>query len=422
MVTGDGGAGRTTAAAATAVRSARRGTRTLLLTGDHGPDDHGFRLHGTDPGAADAHGLGSLLGHTVPAGRPVEVEPGLAVHRFGPRPGADDPAALTHFAAELLGTRPLDPEEFTALPGAAETALLRALREHVADPRWDLVVVDCPPLPVTLTALALPERLHRHLDRLLPAERRAARALHPLLAAVAGAPVPPERLYEVAGRVRAAVAAARTVVEDNATTVHLVLPPQRAAQALRRARPALALFGHRLEALLVNQVLPTGSGDPWLAALSARQRDGIEALRTAGLPVRELPHLGREPAGRDDLAALGAGLAVAPRPPGPAAEPWTVLPSGADAHGADAHGADVHGAEEGQFTWRLPLPGAERSDLHLVRRDDELVVDLGPYRRILPLPAVLRRCTAAGASVRDGALLVRFTPDPGLWPRRRTVG
>jgi arsenite-transporting ATPase len=74
-------------------------------------------------------------------------------------------------------------------------------------------------------------------------------------------------------------------------------------------------------------------------------------------------------------------------------------------------------ADEGCFVWTLPLPGATREGLDLVRRGDELVVDAGGFRRIVPLPSALRRCTVAGAALREGALQVRFTPDPGLWPR-----
>jgi arsenite-transporting ATPase len=74
-------------------------------------------------------------------------------------------------------------------------------------------------------------------------------------------------------------------------------------------------------------------------------------------------------------------------------------------------------AADGTFVWTLPLPGAAREGLDLVRRGDELVVDAGGFRRIVPLPSALRRCTVAGAALRDAALTVRFTPDPEVWPR-----
>ncbi len=50
------------------------------------------------------------------------------------------------------------------------------------------------------------------------------------------------------------------------------------------------------------------------------------------------------------------------------------------------------------LVWHIPLPGATRDELDLVRRGDELVVTAGPFRRIVPLPSALRRCTVDGAS------------------------
>ncbi|MYV67729.1 ArsA family ATPase, partial [Streptomyces sp. SID2131] len=72
---------------------------------------------------------------------------------------------------------------------------------------------------------------------------------------------------------------------------------------------------------------------------------------------------------------------------------------------------------DGVLVWHLPLPGAVKEELSLVRRGDELLLTAGPFRRNLPLPGALRRCTVTGAGLVDGDLRVRFTPDPGLWPR-----
>lgn len=69
------------------------------------------------------------------------------------------------------------------------------------------------------------------------------------------------------------------------------------------------------------------------------------------------------------------------------------------------------------LVWVVPLPRAEKRELDLIRRGDELLLTVGPYRRIVPLPSALRRCTVSGAALADGELRIRFTPDPGLWPR-----
>ena len=118
-----------------------------------------------------------------------------------------------------------------------------------------------------------------------------------------------------------------------------------------------------------------------------------------------LAHLGHEPQGWADLAALAEAHApaLALGPGGGLPAEWPV--------------EDLLRTPEQVLVWRIPLPGATRRDLDLVRRGDELVLGVGPYRRTLTLPSALRRCTVAGAALREGVLAVRFAPDPGLWPR-----
>ncbi|MDN3246833.1 MULTISPECIES: ArsA-related P-loop ATPase [unclassified Streptomyces] len=386
LITGPGGSGRTTVAAATALAAARQGTRTLLLGADR--DDT----------------LGAALGvRTGP--EPVTVEPGLTARRPDPAQGfRDGLAALQDRAAsalDLLGASRLDPEELTPLPGADELALLRALRDAALAEAHDLLVVDLPPAPRALALLALPEELRRYLRRLLPPERQAARALRPVLGRLAGVPMPAEALYEAAARWDLELAATEAVIADRNTVVRLVAEPGPAgADAVRSTGLGLALRGLRTDLLVANRVLPEEvPADSWLGGPLAQQRKALEEWQGA-YDVRTVAHLGRDPRGADDLAALDVPV-VAP-----------------DATPAEWPVADRL-AEDGVLVWHIPLPGAVREELDLVRRGDELVVTAGPFRRIVPLPSALRRCTVDGAALREGTLAVRFTPDPRLWPRGR---
>ena len=383
LITGQGGTGRTTVAAATALKAARDGTRTLVLTADR-----------TDT-------LGAALG--VPTGPdPVEAAPGLTAWR--PDAAARFREDLTAFqrrattALDLLGASRLDAEEVTPLPGAEELALLRALRDAALSDAYGLLVVDLPPAPQALALLSLPEELRRYLRRLLPPERQAARALRPVLGRLAGVPMPSEWLYETAARWDVELAAVQAVLEDRATTLRLVAEPGPAgSDAVRTATTALALRGLPVETLIANRVLPAATQDIWLAALAAQQRKTLEEWAQSHDP-REVPHAGHDPRGPHDLAALPVpGVNPAPDP-----VEWPVTDRLAD---------------DGVLVWSIPLPGAIRDDLDLVRRGDELVVTVGPFRRIVPLPSALRRCTVAGAALREGELRIRFAPDPALWPR-----
>ncbi|MFF9084988.1 ArsA family ATPase [Streptomyces sp. NPDC014991] len=382
LITGPGGSGRTTIAAATALTAAREGHRTLLLSADR-----------TDtPGTA----LGAATGPD-----PTGAAERLTVWR--PDASARLREDLTAFQTraanvlDLLGAARLDAEEVTPLPGAEKLSLLRALRDAALSERHDLLVVDLPAIGQALALLGLPEELRRYLRRLLPPERQAARALRPVLGRLAGVPMPAEWLYETAARWDVELAAVQAVLADRNTAVRLVAEPGPAgADAVRDACLGLALRGLRTESLIANRVLPESGGD-WLAGLLAQQRKTLDGWREQPYDVHPVPHLGRDPHGPDDLEAL----AVPGVNPAPAPVEWPVTD---------------RMAEDGVLVWHLPLPGAIREELDLIRRGDELLITAGPFRRIVPLPSALRRCTVAGAALREGELRIRFAPDPGLWP------
>ncbi|MFI1517737.1 ArsA family ATPase [Kitasatospora cineracea] len=371
-------------AAATALHHARQGSDTLLLAAD-------------DPHRAVDDLLGVRLGP-----EPVDLERHLAAVRLDEQ--AAFRAALDGYrdrlapALDLIGAQPLDPDELAPLPGTRALALLRALPRAKAE----VLVVAAPPPAELIATLALPAQLERYLARLLPEQRQAARALRPLLAGLAGVPMPTDKLFEARAAASAALAEAAAAITAPGTTVRLVLDAARPApRALARIRAGLALHGLPLDAVVAHGALPaaaTGSADPWLAAAAARQDEQLAAVaeQVGAAPVL----VARQPDG--DLEALAERLyaAGAPRPPAPA-EPRV----------------EDRLAEENRLVWHLPLPGADRGELELLRRGDELVLGVGGYRRVLALPSGLRRCTVSGAGLADGVLSVRFTPDPALWPR-----
>ncbi|MGW4028571.1 ArsA family ATPase [Streptomyces sp. NPDC004838] len=455
LVTGLGGAGRTTIAAATALAAAGRGNRRILFLSTAPGEIFGTAPSGTAPS-------GAARPDAAPSGTPSRITDGLWAARIDP--AADFRAEFLSLqeraatALDLLGAARLADEELTELPGSEQFALLRALTT-LAPGEWDTVIVDMPPLRETIALLALPEQLRRYLRRLLPPERQAARALRPVLAQLAGVPMPAQWLYETAARWDEELTAVQTVVRSPDTTLRLVAEPgPAAADALRTAHSGLALHELRVDTLVANRILPRHSADTWLAGLAAQQEKCLHEWYeewTPGVSLVETAHAGRDPRGLDDLVRLAAtatgretdtgdtaghdGLTDGPLTDGLTDGPLTdgltdgPLAAGLDradedrpavaTRSGDTSAEDAFSQvedrreDDGILVWKISLPGAVKEDVGLVRRGDELLLTVGPFRRIVPLPSVLRRCTVSGAALTDGELAVRFTPDPGLWPR-----
>lgn len=412
LFTGKGGVGKTTTAAATAVRAARSGIKTLVMSTDAA---HSLGDALDVDLTASAAGLPDESGPT----RTVEVEPGLSAMQINaPHSLGSSWRVVQEYLLSVLATLGIDAvvaEELTSLPGAEEIAALLELRSQVESGPWDLVVVDCAPTAETLRLLALPEALAWHLDRLLPGQRGLIRSLRPAAAAAAGVPLPgPEVLDIITGWNRHLRAVQRLLTGEH-TSVRLVLTPERVVIAeSRRTWTSLSLYGFVVDAVVVNRVFPDAAQEPgsdgrpdaWRSGWNAAQRTGLVEVREsfAGLPVVVSPYLAREPIGPDALEEL----ALAQDPDGAYAA--GLLEPVAD------RGMTVTRMDDG-FMLSLPLPLVSASDVGLQRRDDELLVAVGDHRRVLTLPAALQRCEVRGASVREGLLKVRFVPDQEVWPR-----
>jgi arsenite-transporting ATPase len=165
----------------------------------------------------------------------------------------------------------------------------------------------------------------------------------------------------------------------------------------RRTYTYLSLFGYRVDAVIANRLLPQTIIDPWFERWREVQAEHLETIESsfAPLPVLRAELASDELVGADRLRGFGAVL-----------------------YGERDASASLHAGEPLKVTRRagayhltLQLPFAEHDDLEVGRRDDELLVRVGPYRRALLLPDSLRRRTIIDASLRQGRLRVVFAGD-----------
>lgn len=401
LFTGKGGVGKTTLAAATATRLAESGVKVLVAS--------------TDP----AHSLSDALGVPLDS-EPREVE--VSADGHGPHAVEVHTRALIDGAwAELrehlrtvlsgAGVSDIDAEELTVLPGIEDLLALTEVHRLAATGRWETVIVDCGPTAETLRLLSLPESMAGYLERLFPAHRRLVRGL---LAGMAGSDNV-ERWDSVAdalGRLAERLGALKDLLVDQGTSVRLVLTPEAVVAAeTRRTLTALGLQRIRVDGLVANRVVPhpgsaRGVAASWLRTRRGEQEAVLESLRaSAGLPVRTVEHCASEPVGASALSELARELYAEDDPLEGAESAPTIAVFGG--------GRTL----DSEYTLQVALPLHEQAELDLARVGDELAVTVDGRRRLITLPAVLRRCIVTSAVAGDDGLTVAFRPDPELWMR-----
>jgi arsenite-transporting ATPase len=233
-------------------------------------------------------------------------------------------------------------------------------------------------------------------------ERRMVKVLKPVLTRAAGVPMPGDTVFDALERLHADLAEVRALLVGPTASVRVVLTPEAVVVAeARRSLTSLSLYGYRVDGVIANRVFPAADPDEWRRQWVAAQASILAAVEASFAPIAvwRSPYRGCEPVGVDELRSFAAELYDGCEPGGVSGDPFAA-PAGDDPVVVRRQGSEV--------VLRVLLPFAEKGTVDLARHGDELVVTVGSYRRLLALPVGLRAAAVRGATMRDGALVVRF--------------
>ena len=386
LFTGKGGVGKTTTAAATALRCADAGLRTVVLS--------------TDP----AHSLADAF--DVPLGPlAAPICDGLWGQQLDAQERMEESwHDIQGYLREVFswaGVDGLEAEELSVIPGLDEIFALTDIKAYAESGDWDVVVVDCAPTAETIRFLSLPDILARYMERLFPVGRRVNKVLAPVLSRVTSLPVADDGVFAATSDFYERLEGVREILIDPArTSVRLVVNPERIVIAeARRTYTYLSLFGYRVDAVIANRLLPEAVADPWFERWKELHVEHLQTIQDSfsPLPVLTVELAPEELVGLDALRAFGDRVY-----------------GDLDAASILYEGQPLKITRRaGRTTLTLDLPFADREDLELGRRGDELLVRVGPYRRAITLPDSLRSRSVKDASLKQGKLKVTFEGRPG---------
>jgi arsenite-transporting ATPase len=379
LFTGKGGVGKTTCAAATALRAAEMGYRTLVLSSD------------------PAHSLADALD------RPLGPEPELVVPNLWAQEvdlyysmkkywGNMRELMLTVFRWQ--GVDRVAAEEMAALPGMNEGSVLLWLEQFYRSGDYDLIVVDSAPTGETLTLLTLPQATQWWVQKAFPFQKTAIKTAGFALRKTTGIPL--DKGYDELNRLFEKLRSIQDVLgNSDISSVRLVMNPEKMViEEAKRAYTYLQLYGYGVDAVVVNRVLPeTGAGEVMAEYVKAQKKYLREIDHAfSPLPILKVPHRGREVFGLDLLRDVGHTLYGE-------TDPTALMYSG----------QTYRVREEGdEYVLELRLPFAHEGDVDARHAGDQLVIQLANQRRNYLLPKFLAYYTLGDARVRNGWLRARF--------------
>jgi arsenite-transporting ATPase len=382
LYTGKGGVGKTSIAAATALLSAQRGHRTIVLSTDI------------------AHSLADAFD------RPLGPEPTpLAENLWGQEPDVYHNigrywSTIQRYMAELFSWRGLDEvlaEEMTVLQGMDELGNLLWIADHVESGDYDVIVVDAAPTGETLRLLSLPEASRWWIERIAPIGRRVSRVGRPMLERIIGVPMPRDEVFAAAERLLNRLDKVHRLLADpDRSSVRIALNLEKLSIVeAQRSFTYFHLFGYPADLVVCNRVLPSDkdSDGPFANLRATQQRYLPEVVaQYAPVPVRTVPQFDREMIGLERLAEIGHALFGENDPTEffYKGRPYRVR------------------AEGGGHVLEVALPFTAREDVSIQRDGDELQLQVDGLRRTIVLPRALVDVPTSGAKMEDGVLRIRF--------------
>ncbi|MCL6445119.1 MAG: ArsA family ATPase [Alicyclobacillus sp.] len=382
IYTGKGGVGKTSVAAATAVKLAEQGYRTLILSTDaaHSLSDSFQVALGSEP----ARICERLWGVEVDSLRETEKHWG----------------AVRNWLFGLMSWAKLDDittEEMLVFPGMEELFSLMEIRRHATSGDYDDIIVDCAPTGETLRLLSYPDLLRWWLEKVFPYERRLLKVVRPVAKVVTGGLELPDDnvLDSLASLVRQLEKLQEIIIDPAMTSVRVVVNPEKMVIAeARRAFTYLNLYGFNTDAIIVNRVLPAEAGTGYWSTWRDIHLKYEEEIRDSfsPLPILRIPMMESEVCGLPMLKRLGEAAFA-----------------NTDAAAVLYRGKvqEIRKEEDG-YVLELVLPFVQKDQLQLRQKGDELTVQAGPYKRKVLLPRTLLEREITGARFTEQKLTIRF--------------
>jgi arsenite/tail-anchored protein-transporting ATPase len=387
LMTGKGGVGKTSVAAATGLRCAELGYRTLVLS--------------TDPAHSLADSFDMEMGHD-----PRQVRPNLwGAELDALKELEGNWGAVKRYITDVLQARGMEgvqAEELAILPGMDEIFGLVRMKRHFDEGVYDVLIIDSAPTGTALRLLSLPEVggwYMRKFYKPLQAVSVALRPLvEPLFRPIAGFSLPNKEVMDAPYEFYEQIEALQKILMDNTvSSVRLVTNPEKMViKESLRAHAYLSLYNVSTDLVIANRIIPETVTDPFFKKWKENQEKYRLEIHENfhPLPVKEVPLYAEELCGIDALERLKE-----------------TLYGDEDPSQVYYKETTTRIVQEGNslYSLELYLPGIAKDQIQLNKTGDELNIRIGNHRRNMVLPQALAALQPTGAKMDEDYLKIKFS-------------
>ena len=379
IFTGKGGVGKSSVAAAHALKSAGNGQKTLLVSTDM------------------AHNLGDMF--EVRLGRDIDnIKPCLDLYEIDPQYVMEnDFEEIMKYMGSLLGqTGVLGPQDMGLLPGMEELFSLLRIAGLQKEGTYERIIVDCAPTGETLSLLKFPELLSWYMEKLFPIGKVGVRVLAPVSKSLFKLDMPNKHAMNDIEKMYLKLMELEELLKNReVTSIRIVTTPEKmVVEETKRNYMYMNLYDFNVDGLYINRILPKDIGNDFFNEWIGIQQKYIDELKAtfAALPIYEIPWYDEELKGEDNLRRITDDVLTDDK----------VFMTRVITQREHFEQTDTG------YSLTVHMPGADKKEIDMYQVSGDIVIKTGNFKRNIPLPNILRTYVVAGAKFEDGMLRINF--------------
>lgn len=384
---GKGGVGKTSVAAATGIRAAEMGHRTVIMSLD------------TAHSLTDIFDLKKdLLDKNM--GRPVQVRKNLWIQEMDIIEEMEKNWSDIHkYLSTLLNTTGLNEilaEELAILPGMEEVSMLLYINLYLREKSFDVMILDCAPTGESLRFISIPTALEWYIKKIFKIERTITKYARPIVNRIYDVPLPDDDYFAAIEYLFERLKGVEEVLVDpEITSVRLVTNPEKIVlKETQRAFMYFCLYKMNIDAVIMNRILPGQVSDIYFQDWRSRQKEYIEMAEEyfGPVPIFHVNLFRAEVLGYDSLKVFAEKI-YGNRDPLKrffSGEPYSLV------------------KENGEYRLMIRLPFLAKADVELNKVSDELIIRVGSFKRHLLLPRQVVASKSVKARLEAQELCIHF--------------